>query len=256
MHQLLECQSTAVALKQSQLRSGGSSNAGSASTNTSTGGGGGTTMDSTSTLISLLPVSAQLDSGKSAVVNTLLQSASSGSGGAVAGSPSLMSLMSPSSSSLLLSKPTNISELSNSSSSDGSSSTTTTLTPRSSSTSLSAAAAAAAAAAGTSGTTHRRTRTARPNSVTEMLKDGKYFERRKRNNVAAKKSRDARKQREDEIAIRASFLEKENAVLKVCVFQSSIKNFVNFVISQSFGMINLCEDANYFRIIFLTFWDQ
>ena len=48
-----------------------------------------------------------------------------------------------------------------------------------------------------------------------MGKDGKYFERRKRNNVAAKKSRDARKQREDEIAIRASFLEKENSILKV-----------------------------------------
>ena len=47
-----------------------------------------------------------------------------------------------------------------------------------------------------------------------MGKDGKYFERRKRNNVAAKKSRDARKQREDEIAIRASFLEKENSILK------------------------------------------
>ena len=45
-------------------------------------------------------------------------------------------------------------------------------------------------------------------------KDGKYMERRKRNNVAAKKSRDARKQREDEIAIRASYLEKENSILK------------------------------------------
>jgi len=48
----------------------------------------------------------------------------------------------------------------------------------------------------------------------DQQKDIKYFERRKRNNVAAKKSRDARKQREDEIAIRASFLEKENAILK------------------------------------------
>lgn len=48
----------------------------------------------------------------------------------------------------------------------------------------------------------------------DQSKDNKYFERRKRNNVAAKKSRDARKQREDEIAIRASFLEKENAILK------------------------------------------
>ncbi|XP_062566919.1 D site-binding protein-like isoform X2 [Saccostrea cucullata] len=48
-------------------------------------------------------------------------------------------------------------------------------------------------------------------------KDGKYFERRKRNNLAAKKSRDARKAREDEIAIRASFLEKENAILRAQV---------------------------------------
>lgn len=45
-------------------------------------------------------------------------------------------------------------------------------------------------------------------------KDDKYFERRRRNNHAAKKSRDIRKQREDEVAIRASWLEKENAVLK------------------------------------------
>lgn len=48
-------------------------------------------------------------------------------------------------------------------------------------------------------------------------KDAKYFERRKRNNMAAKKSRDARKSREDEIAIRASFLEKENAILRAQV---------------------------------------
>lgn len=48
-------------------------------------------------------------------------------------------------------------------------------------------------------------------------KDDKYFERRKRNNNAAKKSRDARKAREDEIAIRASFLEKENAILRAQV---------------------------------------
>lgn len=45
-------------------------------------------------------------------------------------------------------------------------------------------------------------------------KDERYFERRKRNNLAAKKSRDQRKMREDAIAMRASFLEKENAVLR------------------------------------------
>ncbi|XP_052803897.1 hepatic leukemia factor-like [Mya arenaria] len=53
--------------------------------------------------------------------------------------------------------------------------------------------------------------------IPEDLKDDKYFERRKRNNNAAKKSRDSRKAREDEIAIRASFLEKENAILRAQV---------------------------------------
>lgn len=53
--------------------------------------------------------------------------------------------------------------------------------------------------------------------IPEDLKDTKYYERRKRNNHAAKKSRDARKAREDEIAIRASFLEKENAILRAQV---------------------------------------
>ncbi|XP_063422786.1 transcription factor ces-2-like isoform X3 [Mytilus trossulus] len=54
-------------------------------------------------------------------------------------------------------------------------------------------------------------------AIPNEQKDGKYFERRKRNNNAAKKSRDARKSREDEIAIRASFLEKENAILRAQV---------------------------------------
>lgn len=54
-------------------------------------------------------------------------------------------------------------------------------------------------------------------AIPDDAKDDKYFERRKRNNNAAKKSRDARKSREDEIAIRASFLEKENAILRAQV---------------------------------------
>lgn len=42
------------------------------------------------------------------------------------------------------------------------------------------------------------------------VKDSAYFERRKKNNAAAKKSRDRRRIKEDEIAIRATFLENEN----------------------------------------------
>ncbi|XP_017783281.1 PREDICTED: cell death specification protein 2 [Nicrophorus vespilloides] len=50
--------------------------------------------------------------------------------------------------------------------------------------------------------------------IPEEQKDEKYFERRRRNNQAAKKSRDARKIREDQIALRATILEHENAILK------------------------------------------
>ena len=53
--------------------------------------------------------------------------------------------------------------------------------------------------------------------IPEELKDGKYFERRKRNNLAAKKSRDQRKVRESQICQRATLLEKENAVLRAQV---------------------------------------
>jgi len=44
-----------------------------------------------------------------------------------------------------------------------------------------------------------------------MVKDERYYERRQRNNIAAKKSRDARKTREDEILRRCQFLEVENS---------------------------------------------
>lgn len=47
-----------------------------------------------------------------------------------------------------------------------------------------------------------------------MKGDDSYTERRKKNNAAAKKSRDRRRIKEDEIAIRAAFLERENIELK------------------------------------------
>jgi len=45
-------------------------------------------------------------------------------------------------------------------------------------------------------------------------RDAAYWERRKKNNEAAKRSRDNRRAKEDELAIRASFLERENAQLR------------------------------------------
>ncbi|CAF88395.1 unnamed protein product, partial [Tetraodon nigroviridis] len=47
--------------------------------------------------------------------------------------------------------------------------------------------------------------------IPEDMKDERYWARRRKNNVAAKRSRDARRLKENQIAIRASFLEKENA---------------------------------------------
>lgn len=48
-----------------------------------------------------------------------------------------------------------------------------------------------------------------------LIKDKTYYERRRKNNAAAKKSRDRRRQKEDELAVRASFLERENMALRI-----------------------------------------
>nr|ACZ94038.1 giant [Oncopeltus fasciatus] len=53
-----------------------------------------------------------------------------------------------------------------------------------------------------------------PNHSETDEKDAAYWERRRKNNEAAKRSRDARRAKEDEIAIRAAFLEQENLKLK------------------------------------------
>lgn len=45
--------------------------------------------------------------------------------------------------------------------------------------------------------------------VPDDLKDDKYWARRRKNNMAAKRSRDARRMKENQIALRAGYLEKE-----------------------------------------------
>lgn len=55
----------------------------------------------------------------------------------------------------------------------------------------------------------------RPRSLPDEQKDESYWERRRKNNEAAKRSRDLRRAKEDEIAIRAALLEQENLKLRV-----------------------------------------
>ncbi|KAK3093868.1 hypothetical protein FSP39_021238 [Pinctada imbricata] len=55
----------------------------------------------------------------------------------------------------------------------------------------------------------------RPRSLPDNQKDEAYWERRRKNNEAAKRSRDARRAKEDQIAIRAALLEQENMKLRV-----------------------------------------
>lgn len=50
--------------------------------------------------------------------------------------------------------------------------------------------------------------------VPDDLKDDKYWARRRKNNLAAKRSRDARRMKENQIALRAGYLEKENCGLR------------------------------------------
>ncbi|XP_049648670.1 D site-binding protein [Accipiter gentilis] len=57
-------------------------------------------------------------------------------------------------------------------------------------------------------------RKARKVHVPEEQKDEKYWSRRSKNNAAAKRSRDARRLKENQISVRAAFLERENAALR------------------------------------------
>ncbi|XP_028423945.1 TEF transcription factor, PAR bZIP family member a isoform X2 [Perca flavescens] len=50
--------------------------------------------------------------------------------------------------------------------------------------------------------------------VPEEQKDDKYWQRRNKNNVAAKRSREARRLKENQITVRAAFLERENKALR------------------------------------------
>ncbi|XP_015916051.1 thyrotroph embryonic factor [Parasteatoda tepidariorum] len=64
----------------------------------------------------------------------------------------------------------------------------------------------------------------RKNFVPDNLKDEKYWARRHKNNIAAKRSREARRVKENQIVLRASYLEKENTSLKEDVMRLKAEN--------------------------------
>ncbi|XP_071318855.1 TEF transcription factor, PAR bZIP family member a isoform X2 [Trachinotus anak] len=82
--------------------------------------------------------------------------------------------------------------------------------------------------------------------VPEEQKDEKYWQRRKKNNVAAKRSRDARRLKENQITVRAAFLERENSVLRteVAELRKECGRYKNVVgrYEAKFGPIAVPED--------------
>merc|ERR1712079_700710 len=60
--------------------------------------------------------------------------------------------------------------------------------------------------------------------VPSDAKDDKYWEKREKNNMAARRSREARRLKENQIALRTAYLEKENGALQVALDKSSAEN--------------------------------
>uniref|UniRef100_A0A3P8TTZ3 TEF transcription factor, PAR bZIP family member a n=1 Tax=Amphiprion percula TaxID=161767 RepID=A0A3P8TTZ3_AMPPE len=82
--------------------------------------------------------------------------------------------------------------------------------------------------------------------VPEEQKDDKYWQRRKKNNMAAKRSRDARRLKENQITVRAAFLERENEALRseVAELRKECGRFKNVVgrYEAKFGALAVPDD--------------
>lgn len=65
--------------------------------------------------------------------------------------------------------------------------------------------------------------------VPDEMKDDKYWARRRKNNMAAKRSRDARRMKENQIALRAGYLEKEVTFLESFCMSFGSNSYLNLV---------------------------
>lgn len=74
--------------------------------------------------------------------------------------------------------------------------------------------------------------------VPDDLKDDKYWARRRKNNMAAKRSRDARRMKENQIALRAGFLEKEvrSILRKIYYFTNHFIHNTHIYIFQNMAL--------------------
>ena len=71
--------------------------------------------------------------------------------------------------------------------------------------------------------------------VPDEMKDDKYWARRRKNNMAAKRSRDARRMKENQIALRAGFLEKEVNIIILIWFVVEMCRWLRIVSKEEFN---------------------
>jgi len=69
-------------------------------------------------------------------------------------------------------------------------------------------------------------------------KDNKYWEKRGKNNIAARRSREARRLKENQIAMRAAYLEKQNLHLRVTLKNLNVEN-ANIKVSLEALMVRI-----------------
>lgn len=80
--------------------------------------------------------------------------------------------------------------------------------------------------------------------VPDELKDDKYWARRRKNNIAAKRSRDARRQKENQIAMRARYLEKEVNFALILYFPTVDQIYLLFIFHQLNQSLNYAFFCN------------
>ena len=65
-------------------------------------------------------------------------------------------------------------------------------------------------------------------AVPEAMKDERYWEKREKNKEATRRSREAKRLKENQIVLRAAYLEKENKVLKQVNIRDSRQSVAEF----------------------------